>query len=180
VEDHARDILKMVRRAACEECKGKGAEDRECLARHTWKEPKPRSVICDHDAEDRATLERHLGLSTVAATKTVSDGIQAVQERLKIQPDGRPRLYISPVALWGVDKKGIPRQGLPDELLKDASKPTCTLEEIPGYTWDTSSATGRDKNLRETPRKLDDHGCDAMRYVVAECDFAPRPRVRFL
>lgn len=163
VEDHARDILKIVTRKD-----------------GSWKEPKPRAVICDHDAEDRATLERHLGLSTVAATKTVSDGIQAVQERLKIQPDGRPRLFISPTALVNVDAKGIPRVGLADESLKDAGKPTCTLEEIPGYVWDTSTATGRDKNLREFPKKLDDHGADALRYCVAELDFAPRPRMRWL
>src|SRR5699024_9371522 len=44
-------------------------------------EPRPRKIICDHDAEDRATFERHTGLRTTAATKNVSAGIQAVQER---------------------------------------------------------------------------------------------------
>jgi hypothetical protein len=37
-----------------------------------WREPQPRAVICDHDAEDRATLEKHLGLGTSAAHKSVS------------------------------------------------------------------------------------------------------------
>ncbi|HKN42971.1 MAG TPA: phage terminase large subunit, partial [Propionibacteriaceae bacterium] len=55
-------------------------------------EPAPVAIVCDHDAEDRATLERHLGLHTVPAKKTVSDGIQAVQSRLKVAGDGRPRL----------------------------------------------------------------------------------------
>ena len=180
VEDHARDILRMVRKARCDVCRGRGEPDRPCLAQHEWREPKPRAVICDHDAEDRATLERHLGLSTTPATKTVSDGIQAVQQRLKIQPDGKPRIYLSPTALWGVDAKGVPRHGLVDPELRDANKPTCTLEEIPGYVWDTASATGADHNLRETPRKENDHGADALRYIVAELDFAPRPRVRFI
>jgi phage terminase large subunit len=68
VEDMAARILKIVRK-----------QD------GTWREPKPRAIVCDHDAEDRATLERHLGMSTVAAPKTISDGIQAVQARLRPQ-----------------------------------------------------------------------------------------------
>lgn len=182
VEDHARDILRMVRKARCEECRGRGEPDRACLARHEWREPKPRAVICDHDAEDRATLERHLGMSTVAATKTVSDGIQAVQQRLKVQPDGFPRIFFSPQALWNVDEKGMPRAGLKDPFMVDLSKPSSTLEEIPGYVWDSSSASGnrQDKNAKEVPRKQDDHGMDAIRYITAELDFAPRPRVRWL
>jgi phage terminase large subunit len=165
VEDHARDILRIVTRRDGE-----------------WQEPKPRAIICDHDAEDRATLERHLGMSTVAATKTVSDGIQAVQKRLEIQPDGMPRIFFSPDALWNVDAKGIARNHMKDPVLEDGKKPTCTLDEIPGYVWDTSGISGNrlDKNQRETPRKENDHGMDAMRYVVAELDFAPRPRVRWL
>jgi len=42
------------------------------------REPRPHAIICDHDAEDRATLTRHLGISTRAARKGVSDGLQAV------------------------------------------------------------------------------------------------------
>ena len=48
VEDHAKQIAKLQK------------------TRH-GPEPAPRAVICDHDAEDRATLERHLGYSTIAA-----------------------------------------------------------------------------------------------------------------
>src|ERR1700753_596447 len=49
-------------------------------------------TICDHDAEDRATLERH-GIPTKAAYKAVERGIQNVQARMrpKFDAEGRPK-----------------------------------------------------------------------------------------
>lgn len=85
VEDHARDVLAQV-------CPGADAKA-EPGAHGTWVEPKPRAIVCDHQASDRATLERHLGLSTVAAYKAVGTGIQAVQSRLRAAGDGRARLF---------------------------------------------------------------------------------------
>jgi phage terminase large subunit len=147
VEDHARTILGIV---------APGGK---------WIEPKPRAIICDHDAEDRATLQRHLGMGTIAAHKTVKDGIQAVQARLRPAGDGKPRLFICANAI--VER---------DPALAEAKKPTCTLEEIVGYIWDAQPG----KQPKEAPVKQDDHGMDALRYVVAECDLASRPRVRWL
>jgi PBSX family phage terminase large subunit len=128
-------------------------------------EPAPRAVICDHDAEDRATLERKVGLSTVAATKNVSEGIQAVQARLRVRGDGKPGLYLCRDALVEADP-----------VLADAKRPQRTTDEISGYVWDqrVSSITG----VRDTPVKLDDHGMDAMRYLVAYLDIRGRPRFR--
>lgn len=143
VEDHARHILRLVR----------DDEGR-------WLEPRPRAVICDHDAEDRATLERHLGMGTVAATKTVSDGIQAFQSRLRPAGDGRPRLFVVRGAL--VER---------DEELAAAKKPLCFEDEISGYIWDLK---------KEAPVKENDHAMDAGRYMVAERDLGGRPSVRFL
>src|SRR5260221_7523619 len=57
-------------------------------------DPLPREIICDHDAEDRATLERHLGLMTMPAHKNVSAGIQAVASRFKAAGNGKPRIVI--------------------------------------------------------------------------------------
>ena len=85
VEDHARDVLNQV-------CPG-APEDSEPGTHGQWREPKPTAIVCDHQASDRATLERHLGLSTVAAHKAVSPGIQAVQGRLRAAGDGKPRLF---------------------------------------------------------------------------------------
>ena len=127
----------------------------------------PRTIVADHDAEDRATLERHLGLSTSPAKKTVSDGIQAVQSRLKVQPDGKPRLFIARAAL--VER---------DAELEVGSLPMCTAEEITGYVW--AVKPGNAGGLKEEPLKKDDHGMDALRYMVAERDLGGRPRVRWL
>jgi phage terminase large subunit len=169
VEDHAKHILRLVRR--CLVCCESKASDHDChnckACRLEWTEPRPRAVICDHDAEDRATLERHLGMGTAAAKKSVSDGIQAVQSRLKTQGDGRPRLFILRDALAEEDPE-----------LEAAKKPTCTQDEITGYVW--AVKPGNAGGLKEEPLKENDHGMDALRYMVAERDLGGRPRVRVL
>jgi phage terminase large subunit len=138
VEDHARAIKAALR-------------DRE---------PRPREIVCDHDAEGRATLERALGLSTTAAHKSVLEGIEAVKARLKPAGDGKPRLFICRDAL--VER---------DRALADAKRPVCTQDEVLEYIWD-------DKAKKEQPRKENDHGMDAMRYLVAAVDLVGRPRYR--
>jgi hypothetical protein len=61
-----------------------------------------------------------------------------------------------------------------DAALTDAKRPGCTAEEIPGYVWlDPSKA-------KEGPVKDNDHGCDAVRYVVAERDLYGTTRMRWL
>lgn len=130
-----------------------------------WIEPRPRAIICDHDAEGRAVLERELGMGTRAAKKTVADGIDAVQTRLRPASDGKPRIYLMRDVCVSHDPELI-----------EAKKPTCTSQEIVGYVWDTSAA----KAIKEMPLKEDDHGMDTMRYVVAEMDLGARPRVRFM
>jgi PBSX family phage terminase large subunit len=133
-------------------------------------EPRPRAIICDHDAEGRAVLERELGMSTVAAKKSVEDGIQAVKKRLKLnEADGKPGLYLCQDAVIHRDKE-----------LADKKKPTCTLDEVVGYIWDrgTVIAQNNGKPPKEAPVKEDDHGMDAMRYMVAFRDLKSRPRIR--
>lgn len=108
--------------------------------------------ICDHDAEDRATLEKHLGITTTSAHKSVKDGIQAVQARLKLCGDSKPRLFI-------VKNSVVER----DPELDAKKKPAATEEEIGGYIWDTKKSDKGD----DAPVKKDDHGMDDMRYAVA-------------
>lgn len=164
VEDHARTMLRAVTRLLPDQQDtGDDIAGSVRDGRRVWTEPKPRAVICDHDAEDRATLERHLGMSTSPAHKSVSDGIQAVAARLKPAGDGKPRLTIMEDSLIEVDR-----------ALAEAEKPICLVEEIPGYIWDT----GGGKKLKEAPLKELDDADDAMRYVVAECDLGSRPRIR--
>lgn len=129
------------------------------IKRYWAGEPRPRAIICDHDAEDRATLERHVGMRTLAATKNVSAGIQAVASRLKPAGDGKPRLFLLRDALVHRD---------PD--LADAKLPTCTEEEMDSYVWN-------DKRTKDEPVKEADHGEDSLRYLVAYKDLAgPRAR----
>lgn len=166
VDQHAADIL-----ATCTEPDPdyEHPEGRPRYAHHgrIWTEPRPRAVICDHDAEGRAVLERELGLSTVAAKKDVTPGIQAVQQRHRPAGDGRPRIFIMRGALVAVD----------DELA-ELSRPTCTEEEIGAYVW--AVKPGNAERLKEEPVKEDDHGMDAKRYMVAHRDLRGRPRIRVM
>lgn len=113
------------------------------------------ATICDHDTEDRATLERHLECSTLAAYKAVSPGIQTVEGRIKKANDGQPRLFFVRDALVEVDQS-----------LREAKKPVSTAEELPEYIFPAVNG----KTEKEAPVKENDHGMDAMRYAVAYID----------
>lgn len=113
------------------------------------------ATVSDHDAEDRATLAKG-GITTTAAHKEVSVGLQAVAARLAQAHDGKPRLFILRDSL--VER---------DRALREAGKPCCTAEEFDSYVW----PEGKDgKPLKEEPVKEFDHGMDAMRYAVMHVD----------
>jgi len=162
VEDHLSQILKL-----------------------TYHEPRPQAIICDHDAEDRATFEKHcvycqkceraltreegyvhrnklrhqchyFDLKTIPAFKAISPGIQGVTERLKLGGDGLPRMVFM--------KESLKER---DEKLSEKHKPCSTEQEFEGYVW-PKSASG--KPIKEVPVQADDHGMDAMRYLVAYID----------
>ena len=115
------------------------------------------ATICDHDAEDRATL-RENGISNIAAQKAVDIGIGKVLDRLALRNDKKPGLYIMRDALVEVDTK-----------LKKTKKPLCTRDEVAGYAW-------ANHKTKEVPVKKDDHGMDAERYMVMHID-KPRRRL---
>jgi len=140
VEDHAREIRKLSNWGA------------------PGGDPLPRAIICDHDAEDRATLERHLGLTTIPAYKNVSAGIQAVASRFRAAGDGKPRILIVRDSLVQRD---------PD--LAEGKQPTCLEEEPESYVWDIRQGMKRG----EQPVKESDHALDALRYLVAHLDLRP-------
>jgi phage terminase large subunit len=121
----------------------------------TKDEPRPKVIVCDHDAEDRATLERHLGLRTLPAYKGVSPGIQAVATRLRVAADGRARLFFL--------RDSLIRR---DPALDEKKKPACTEEEFDSYVWDLSN----NRKKGEEPLKENDHGCDMLRYGVCWLD----------
>jgi PBSX family phage terminase large subunit len=126
------------------------------------REPKP-YIIADHDAEDRATLIKHLGLYVNKAKKDVSRGIQAAQKRFEVQADGKPRIFFFRDAVTHEDA-----------TLRAAGKPASTVDEVSDYVWDNTG----NKALKEAPLKINDHGMDAMRYVIAKLDLVSRVRQR--
>lgn len=141
VEDHCKDIKRLSRW---------GEKDGD---------PLPREIITDHDAEDRRTLERHLGLLTMPAHKGVSDGIQALAARFRAQGDGKPRFMIFRESLVETDRD-----------LAEGKQPTCLQDEPESYVWDMRQ--GMKKG--EQPVKENDHGLDAARYLAARFDVMPR------
>jgi PBSX family phage terminase large subunit len=142
VEDHAADIKRYSRW-------GENGGD-----------PLPRELICDHDAEGRATLERHLGLRTIPAHKSVLDGIQAVATRFRNAGDGKPRIQIMRDCLVERDRE-----------LAASKMPTCLEDEPDVYVWNLGPNGIRSK---EEPVKEYDHGLDSLRYLTARFDLKPR------
>jgi PBSX family phage terminase large subunit len=162
VDQHAADILTQVR----EPRPDLGREPHPLVhADWVWTEPKPRAIICDHDAEGRVVLSREVGIGTIAAIKTpVTAGLQVAQARLRRAGDGKPRLFVM--------RDSLVRR---DPELADAKRPTCTAEEWAGYVWDT----GGGKKIKEVPLKENDHGMDCVRYLAAARDIGS-PRIRVM
>jgi hypothetical protein len=102
----------------------------------------------DHDSGDRAILERQ-GVPTVKANKEIEQGLQTVKSLL-----AQDRVYFFRGALIEVDT-----------TLTSSTKrvPTCTTEEFGVYVWAKASSG---KNDKEFPVDKDNHGMDAMRYML--------------
>lgn len=107
-------------------------------------------TVADHDAQDNAEM-RALGIDTVPAKKTVTEGIRKVKARLMVQGDGRPRLFIHP-------------------------RCKNTIREIQSYKWQEQKIG---HNEKEEPTKENDHAMDALRYMVMQLDQAG-PSVRWV
>lgn len=112
-------------------------------------------TVADHDAEDRATLQKYQ-IRTVAAKKDVSPGIEAVQLRMRGAGDGKPRIFFVEGATIEYDS-----------VLSSSKRPTSTVEELSGYVY-PQGVDG--KPNKEHPIKDNDHGMDAMRYLVMALD----------
>ena len=115
------------------------------------------ATICDHDAEDRATLHEN-GIITIAAKKDVSLGIDRTSERIGMRPgveNDEPRIFFLRDSLVETDAQ-----------LAEAKRPTCTEQEFDGYVW-------ANHKTKEVPVKKDDHGMDTTRYGVMYVDGGP-------
>lgn len=114
--------------------------------------------VGDHDAEDRATLDAR-GIYVIPAPKMVEAGIQAVAARLRVQPDGKPRLFIH---------RGCTVEH--DGELQAKHHPTCLASEFESYSWPKGKD---DKPVKEAPIKMYDHALDAIRMLTLHLDGAP-------
>lgn len=161
VEEHAKTILEQVTKTVTHSYYDHMNRVNRTREETVWTEPKPTAIICDHDAQARRTLERHLGMGTQPAMKDVDTGIDLVQERWKVFPDGTTRMFLMADALVERDPR----------LVEDL-RPTCTEEEIPNYRWKVSP----DGRKRSEPVKLDDDGLDATRYLVMHVDYKGKAR----
>lgn len=153
VSDHAAAVMRVV---------APGGELRD--GRYVggeWIEPKPRVVVADHDPEAQEQFRRVTGLKPRNAEKSVGAGIQAVQKRLRVAGDGRPRLFFMRDCL--VERDGT---------LAERWLPTSTVEEMGGYVWSDRKD--------ESPVKENDDGVDTMRYVVMAADRPSVPRFRWV
>lgn len=99
------------------------------------------NTVADHEAQERAELH-DCGILTRPAEKDVPLGIQRVAERMVIQSDGRPRLLVMDCCVHLID-------------------------ELSRYAWEERR---EGHPAKEEPAKADDHGCDALRYMVMEVD----------
>lgn len=99
------------------------------------------STVRDHDAQDGAELENN-GIYTRPARKDVKEGIQKVAARLKKRGNGKPGIFVF-------------------------RKCINTIREYQSYQWE-KGVDG--KPVKETPKKIDDHAMDALRYLVQEVD----------
>lgn len=130
-------------------------EDAARLVRQLSQGERIEADIVDHDAEDRATYERHVGVTTQRAFKAIKVGIEAIQARLR-SVAGKPRIFF-------LENSLVSR----DENLVSAKLPTSTVEEMDSYIW----PKGQDgKPNKEVPVDANNHGADAARYAVAYVD----------
>ncbi|HEX8184402.1 MAG TPA: phage terminase large subunit [Blastocatellia bacterium] len=110
--------------------------------------------ICDPSEPAYIEQFKQAGLNAVGGFNDIAPGIQAVRQRYQLAGDGRARIYLRRDALLARDPK-----------LEDKKKPCCTEEEIDGYVWDKTKL-----GEKEEPVKVNNHGNDAKRYVVAHLD----------
>lgn len=167
VEEHAKTIMDQVTRIERKTTINHLNGTEHTTETRVWTEPKPVAIICDHDAEDRRTFERHTGLGTQAAIKDVSTGLDLTIARFS--PEWRQ---------VGADEYSAGLYFMRDALIErdpeliDAMLPTCTEEEIPNYTW----ALTPDGRKKEEPKKDQDDGCDCTRYMTMWKDHKGKAR----
>jgi PBSX family phage terminase large subunit len=117
----------------------------------------PDIFVCDPARPEFLQQFIEAGIPAIAANNDVLYGIERVTEKLAHEDGGEPSLFVYTDCLEEVD-----------EVCHSKGFPTSLLEEIPGYVWAENKA-----GVQEKPKKVNDHSCDALRYVVTflnDCD----------
>lgn len=117
---------------------------------------KVEAFACDPAEPAYIKAFRDAGLPAVEAFNDIAPGIQAVQQRLRIEGDGRARLYLA-----------TDPESEADEALVEAKKPLGLIDEMDAYSW---PKTVEGKSNKEVPVDADNHAQDALRYLVTYVD----------
>lgn len=112
--------------------------------------------FCDPSEPGNIATFQMAGLNAVGAPNMVVDGIKLVQDRLDVQPDGLPRLFILEDADLEVD-----------EDLLDQGRPTSAEAEFAAYVWAENKQTGQ---LKDVPVDDNNHALDCVRYACLVVD----------
>lgn len=121
------------------------------------------ATVADHDAENRAELNKH-GISTVPARKAIREGVQEVEVRLMRRHNGKPRIYIHRGCTISEDPR-----------LAHAGRPQSTAEEFAVYQY-PEDAEGH--AVKEEPVDVDNHGMDGVRYITMHLKYEQLSRAR--
>ena len=114
---------------------------------------KCRSWVADPAEPEYMERYRRSGFPIRGAMNAIPLGVQAVQERLALDPTGKPRMVFLNDALKGKD-----------EDLDSKREPCCTTDEFENYTWSTPKKD--DRALDEEPVDKYNHGMDCCRYAA--------------
>jgi len=112
-------------------------------------------AACDWSPGERLTLDR-AGIPTVRAYKDKTAGIEAVRARLRTQAYGQPGIVFLTDILHEMDHS-----------LDERKLPVSVVQEVPGYAYKDYNPS---KPVQEEPIDRDNHGCDAVRYLVCYVD----------
>lgn len=106
-----------------------------------WSQEKKCSVVAvDESAAGLIADMQNSGINATGAKGRVLDGIQKVQDRLKIQGDGLPRLTVDPSCIN-------------------------VINEFESYQWKQTKGIEKDEPVKEN-----DHAMDAIRYLEDACN----------
>jgi len=106
------------------------------VAKQAFDTHRPTRFYCDPSEPDSIKAFKEHHVPAVKARNTVNPGLQAVKNRLVVQGDSKPRLFISRSAVN-------------------------TIAEFESYQW-----TENKHGMRDEPVKANDHALDALRYAV--------------